>query len=98
MIYKSLLGIVWNSGHLDDSELPNFFPSDVQGEFLAKRTENAKIFAVLLVKRWKIWKIMAVPKFKISLMTKLGIVRVTHSDTRPDFTMHSTRQKGLVTG
>ena len=41
---------------------------------------------------------MAVPKFKVSLVIKYGLARVTHSDTRPHFTVQSARQNSLVTG
>ena len=42
--------------------------------------------------------ITAVPKFKISLLKNIGFARVTHSDTRPYFTVQSGRQNCFVTG
>ena len=47
--------------------------------------------------RWKIWKIIAVPKFKI-LTKKRSFVQAIQPDTRPDFTMQRTRQICLATG
>ena len=47
---RILNGIVWNSGRLDYSELPNFVPSDVKGEYFAKRTEKYKILGCFLAK------------------------------------------------
>ena len=47
---RNLLGIVWNSGRLDYSELPNVSPSDEMGEYFAKVTEKRKILRSLMGK------------------------------------------------
>ena len=39
-------GIVRNIGRLDYSELPNILPSDVKGDYFAKRRELARLLAV----------------------------------------------------
>ena len=89
---------LWNSRHLDYSELPNIFHRDVEAEYFAKGTENARFLAIYWIKRWKNWKITAVPKFKISLIKKTGFAPVTHSESRPHFTVRSARQRFLVYG
>ena len=52
-LHGNLHGIVWNSGHLDYSEIPNILTSDVKGEFFAKRIENCKILGSLMDKNVK---------------------------------------------
>ena len=47
---RNLHEIVWNSGRLHYSELPNILPRDIKGEFFAKRTEKCKILASLMDK------------------------------------------------
>ena len=96
---RNLHGIVWIGGRFDYSELSNILPSALKGEYFAKGLEKCEILAsFFLRKRWKISKITAVPKFNISLMKVFGFARVTHSITRPNFTVQSgVRQKCLVT-
>ena len=65
---------------------------------LQKERRTARFLAIFWIQRWKFWKIMAVPKFKISLMKECGCDRVTHAHTRPHFTVQSARQICLVTG
>ena len=65
---------------------------------LQKEQVNTRFFQVSWMMIWKIWMIMAVPKFKISLMKKCGFVEATHSDTRPHSTVQSARENCLVTG
>ena len=36
----NLNGIVWNSGRLDYSDIPNILPGDLRGECFAKKTEK----------------------------------------------------------
>ena len=43
-------GIVWNSGRLDYSELPNFLLRDLKREYVAKGTERCKLQASLMDK------------------------------------------------
>ena len=53
LVYKYLHGIVCNSGHLNDRELPNILPSDindVKGEYFAKRTEKCQLHSSLMGK------------------------------------------------
>ena len=95
---RNLHGFFWNSGRLDYSELPNFLLRDVMAEYFAKKQKNARFLPVQWGKCWKTWMIMAVPKFSISVMKKCGFARVTHSDTRPHFTLPSARQNCLVAG
>ena len=45
---RKLQRVVWNSGCLDYSELPNIFHSDVKGEHFATRTETCKFLASLM--------------------------------------------------
>ena len=47
---RNLPGFVWNSGCLDNSELPNILPRYVKGEYFAKGTEKCKILGSLLGK------------------------------------------------
>ena len=54
------------------------------GNFLDKEAEKLKITAA--------------SKFKISLMKKFGFARVTHSDTKPYFTVQRVKQNRSVTG
>ena len=95
---RSLHGIVWNSALLDYKELSNNLNRALKGEYFAKETEKAIFLPTFWIKRWKIWKITAVPKFKISLMKKSGLAGITHSDTRPHFTVQSVTQVCLVFG
>ena len=95
---RILKRIVWNSGRLDYSELPNILPREEKGENFAKGTEKCKILGNLTDKKsWKIWDITAVPNIKISLMKKFGFARVAHLNARPHFTGQSVRQDCLVT-
>ena len=95
---RNLHGIVCNSGRLDYSQLPNVLPSDLKAESFAKRTEKCELLAVQWVKRWKTWKILAIPKLHISKMKECGFVGITHSDTKPHFSVQSARKNCLVTG
>ena len=95
---RNLQELVWNSGRLDYSELSSILPRTVEGEFLLKDLENARFLAIYWIKRWKTWKITAVPKFKISLTKNFGFARVTHSDTRPHITVQSVKKNCLITG
>ena len=45
---KNLHGIVWNSGRLGFTELPNALPRGVCGESFAKRTEKCNILSSLV--------------------------------------------------
>ena len=90
--------IVWNSGRLNYSELPNFLLSDVNGEYFAKKVEKGKILGSLLDKVVENLEDHGCPKFKISLMNRYGIARITQSDRRSNFTAQSARQNCLVTG
>ena len=47
---RNLDGIVWNSGRLDYSELANFLPWAVKGDYFAKGTETSKILGNVLDK------------------------------------------------
>ena len=78
--------------------LQTFFLELERVNTLEKEQKNARFLAIYMIKRWKIWKIMAVPKFKISLMKKFGFAQFTHSDTKPHFTVESAKQTCLVTG
>ena len=42
--------IMWNSGRLEHSEIPNILPSDVEGEYFAKVTEKCKFLGNLMGK------------------------------------------------
>ena len=44
-------GIVWNSGSLNYSELPNIFPSDAKSENSAKGIEKCRSLGSLMGKR-----------------------------------------------
>ena len=81
---------------MEYSELSNILPGAVKGENFAKGKENWEVLGSFWIKRWKVWKTTAVPKLQISLMKKFGPSRVTHSDTRPHFTVQSVRQNCLV--
>ena len=76
-VEQSTFGLQWASYIL---------PRDVNGEYFAEGTEKSKILANLMDKD-KLWIIMAVPKFKISLTTKCEFVWVTHSDQKSHFTV-----------
>ena len=86
-----------NSGCLYYRELAKFLPRAVRDECFSKR-KNTSFLAIYWIRRWKIWKIMPVPMFKISLMKKCEFVRVTHSDKRRHFTVESAAQNCLLTG
>ena len=47
---RYLHGIVWNSGRLDYSELPNILPSEVKGDYFAKRIEKCNTLGSLMGK------------------------------------------------
>ena len=47
---KILHGIVWNSGRLNYSEVPNTLPSDVKGEYFGKGSKNCRILGSLMGK------------------------------------------------
>ena len=69
-----------------------FFLELSRANTLQKEQKNARFFAFYWIKRSKIWKITALPKFKISLMKKIDFARVTPLDTRPHFTVRSVKQ------
>ena len=52
---RKLHGIVWNSRHLDYTELPNILPSDVGGGNFAESTEKCKILGSLVGKLGYSW-------------------------------------------
>ena len=89
---------VWSSGGLDYSELPNILPSDVTGEYFAEGTEISKILGSLMGEEVENLEDHGCPKFKIWLMKKYRLIRVTHSDKRPHVTTQSRRQKCLIIG
>ena len=95
---KNLHKVSWNSGRWIRVSLPTFFPVMKRVNFLQNALKNARYLAIYWVRRWKNWKITAVPKIKISLMKKCGFARVTHPDARPQFTVQSAKQDCLVTG
>ena len=47
---RNLHKIVWNSGYLGYSELPNILPREIKGEYFAKGTKNCKILGNLMDK------------------------------------------------
>ena len=83
---------------MDYIEPSNVLPRAVNGEYFAKGTKKCKVLGNLLNKDVENLKITAVTKLKLPLMKELGFAQVTHSDTRPQFTVQSVRQKFLVTG
>ena len=95
---RNMHGNLWNSGRLDYSELANFFSRAVSSEYFAKTNRKCKIFGNLLDKMVENLEVKAVPKFKISQMKNVGLVRVSHSDTRPHITVQSASQNRLLTG
>ena len=95
---SNLHGIVWNSGRLHYSEFSKFLPRAVKVITFQKEQKKERFLSFYWIKRWKIWKTTAVPKFKISLLMKLGIAPVTHSNTRPQFTVQSVKQNCSLTG
>ena len=74
--------------------LPTFFPVMWRVKVLQKGLKIARLLAVYLVKRWKTWKTMAVPKFKVLLMKKRGSARVTQIKT----TIHCAECKARLFG
>ena len=94
---RSLHGIVWNSGRLDYREHPNILPRIVKSENFAKGTEKCNLLAGLMDIEVEDFVIMVVVQFKIRLMKNCGFARVSHSDTRPYFTVQRARQRCLVT-
>ena len=85
---RDLQGIVWNSGSLEYSELSNILPRSAK---VNKEPKNARFLAIYWIKRWKIRKITALPKFMISLMKNFGFAPVTHSDTGTHLTVRSVK-------
>ena len=68
----------------------------------AEKTARVWHFRRLGQIRWKTWMIIAVPNFKNCLilkqMKKSGFAGITHSDTKPHFTVHNATKDCLVTG
>ena len=96
---RKLHGIVWNSGCLDYSELPNILPRDVRSEYFAKRREKFKILGNLRDKEVENMDNPDCRVFEIlqKQMKKCGFAREIHSDTILHFTVQSARQNCLVT-
>ena len=91
---KNLHVTSWNSARVDYSELSNILSRAVKGEYFAKGTEKKnKFLGNLLDKRVQKLEDHSCPKIQISLIKKIGFAPVTHSDTRPHFTVWSARQK-----
>ena len=89
---------MWNSGRLNYSELPDILPSDVNGEYFAVGTEKGKVLGSLMGKEVENLEDHGCPKVQDLVDEKIGFVRVTHSDTRPQFTVQSARRNCLITG
>ena len=65
---------------------------------LQKEQKKSRILPASWIKRWKIGKTMASPKSKIGLTKNCRFAQVTHSHTRPHFTVQSAKPNCLVTG
>ena len=61
---RKLHGIVWNTGHLDYSELWSVFPRVLRAEYFAKGTEKWKILGDLLDKEVENLEDHGCPRFQ----------------------------------
>ena len=59
---RNLLGIVWNRGRLDYSELATFLFRAIKGEYFAKRSNEIKILSNSLDKQAEILEVHGCPK------------------------------------
>ena len=90
---KNLHGSVWNSETLDYSELSNIILRAVKGEYFAKGTEKSKILGNLLNKEMENLEDHGCIKVQDLVDKEKWFPPVTHSNTRPHFTVRSARQR-----
>ena len=84
---------------LNYSEFPIFFPTVAPGKCFGEDQKNANFLAVWWIKRWRTCMILAARKIEtlwtVKEKKKWWFSWVTHSDTRPCFTLWSKKKTNL---
>ena len=93
---RNLQGIVWNSGGLYYSELSYILLTDVKGEYLAKATENCKIFGSLLDKGLENLEDHGNPKVQDLVDEEICICSSYRFRPGPHFTVQKSKVKMFV--
>ena len=98
---KNLHGIMWNSGNLDYSELPNCLSKNMKAEVFAKGSEKCKTFSNLFGKEVKNLDGHGCPKFKnvmVNPKTEEKTWICTNYPFRHKSTHHCAERKAKVFG
>ena len=91
-------GIVWNSGHLDYSELSNILPRALKVDFFSKNLENCMILGKLLDKEVQNLEDHGCPKVQNLVDEEIWICSSWPIRHRPHSTVQSVEQNCLLPG